>query len=169
MRRVLLLNASQEIVSLIKWQRAVALLMQGKVAKPAGYDEHYEISTTSGVFRLPTALVLVQYVRIPYKCVAITKENVLRRDGHVCAYCGCTLTNSTCTIDHITPTSRGGKHTWKNIVASCKRCNNRKDNKTPEEAHMPLKKNPFVPTRDILLMTAIELTTNEMWTRWVPV
>ena len=45
------------------------------------------------------------------------------------------------------PTSRGGNDRWENVVAACKRCNWQKDNRTPEEAHMPLLAVPFRPNR----------------------
>ena len=49
------------------------------------------------------------------------------------------------------PKSRGGGDTWSNLVTCCKRCNGIKDNKTPEEAGMVLKKRTFAPTLSHLL------------------
>ena len=49
------------------------------------------------------------------------------------------------TRDHVLPASRGGTDKWENVVAACKRCNWLKDNKTPEEAKMPLLAVPFRP------------------------
>ena len=42
------------------------------------------------------------------------------------------------TLDHILPRSRGGDNSPVNIVTACIKCNNRKSNRTPEEARMPL-------------------------------
>jgi 5-methylcytosine-specific restriction endonuclease McrA len=50
-------------------------------------------------------------------------------------------------MDHIVPTSRGGRDTWGNLVAACKRCNQAKANRTPEEARMPLLYVPYTPNR----------------------
>ena len=50
------------------------------------------------------------------------------------------------TLDHILPKSRGGELTWNNTVLACKLCNSKKDNKTPEEAHMNLLSKPSQPT-----------------------
>ena len=33
-----------------------------------------------------------------------------------------------------------------NSIASCVKCNNKKADRTPEEANMPLRLDPFVPT-----------------------
>ena len=49
------------------------------------------------------------------------------------------------TRDHVRPTSRGGTDRWENVVAACKRCNWKKDSRTPEEANMPLLAVPFRP------------------------
>jgi hypothetical protein len=45
-------------------------------------------------------------------------------------------------MDHIIPKSQGGEKSWKNIVASCKPCNQKKGNRTPEQAGMKLLKEP---------------------------
>jgi len=48
---------------------------------------------------------------------------VLARDGYRCAYCP----GLADTFDHVIPRSRpGGTHSWENVMARCKRCNNRK-------------------------------------------
>ena len=173
MKKVLLLNASEEVLKVINWQHAVKLMATGKAHKPFGHDDEYEIKTVSGVFRLPTALVLVKYVRIPYRGVAVNKENVLRRDKYQCGFCGKKLSNTTGTVDHIVPQSKGGKHAWTNVVAACKGCNNKKDNLTMKEAEqrygMKLRVEPFVPSRDIIFMVGIDLETHETWSRWVEV
>jgi len=165
--KVLLLNHSEEILDVISWQRAVTLLFSGKARKPHGYDDEYEIKTVSGVFRLPSAIVLVSYVRIPYKKAAVNKENVLKRDKFTCQYCGKHLTMSSGTIDHVHPTSRGGRHEWKNVVAACAKCNNKKANQRPEEAGMVLLSHPSVPTRNLIVLTGINPHTLGTWTRWV--
>lgn len=173
MKKVLLLNASEEVLKVIGMRKAVKLMSAGKARKPFGHDEEYEIKTASGVFRLPTALVLVKYVRIPYRGVAVNKDNVLRRDNYQCGFCDKKLNNTTGTIDHVMPQCRGGKHTWTNVVAACKPCNNKKDSLTLKEVEkkygMKLRTKPFVPSRDIVFVVGIDLDTHETWSRWVEV
>ncbi len=78
---------------------------------------------------------------------------LFRRDGNQCAYCGNHFNHSDLTMDHIMPSSRGGRDTWINLITSCKRCNAKKDDKTPEEAGMPLLYDPYTPSRaEYLLM-----------------
>ncbi len=49
------------------------------------------------------------------------------------------------TIDHVTPKSQGGTNEWTNLVACCKKCNQRKGARTPKEANMNLCRKPFQP------------------------
>jgi len=95
-------------------------------------------------------LRLLRYVKTTFiyaRTPAWSKRAVLRRDRHLCAYCS----GGADTVDHLLPQSRGGKNTWLNTVAACTRCNNRKANRTPAEAAMPLAWKPAVPTwRDSL-------------------
>ena len=50
------------------------------------------------------------------------------------------------TIDHVIPSSRGGKSSFENCVAACKSCNSEKNDRTPSEWGRPLLKRPFRPT-----------------------
>ncbi|MCG8668040.1 MAG: HNH endonuclease [Pseudomonadales bacterium] len=77
----------------------------------------------------------------------LSNRMLFRRDRHMCLYCGNTFKANELTRDHIIPQSKGGRSTWKNLVACCKSCNNAKRDRTPEEAGMPLLAVPFVPSR----------------------
>ena len=57
---------------------------------------------------------------------------ILERDEYMCAYCG----RKADTVDHVFPKSKGGDESDENLVACCKRCNMKKNNRTPEEAGM---------------------------------
>ena len=59
-----------------------------------------------------------------------------------CAYCG----GSAGTVDHVLPRSRGGRNTWRNTTAACYGCNQRKGDRTPAEAGMPLRQEPLTPS-----------------------
>jgi len=75
-----------------------------------------------------------------------TSSILFARDRNMCAYCGDVLNNNVLTADHIVPKSRGGAKSWTNVVSACKPCNNRKGNRTPEEAKMPLLYVPYQPS-----------------------
>jgi hypothetical protein len=76
----------------------------------------------------------------------LNNQALFARDAHMCMYCGHQLNARGLSRDHILPLSRGGNDSWKNVVTACKRCNNRKAGRTPEQAGMMLLAVPFVPT-----------------------
>jgi 5-methylcytosine-specific restriction endonuclease McrA len=48
-------------------------------------------------------------------------------------------------MDHVVPRSRGGDHSWENVVAACRRCNSKKKDKLPVKASLKLRRKPGVP------------------------
>lgn len=163
MRKVLLLNANGEPLSLIPWMRALSLVFKRKV-NVFEYFEGESVRSAEQEFQLPSVVALIRYVMIPNRRrVGLNKKNILARDGHECQYCRCQLTDSTTTIDHVIPTCRGGAHCWTNVVASCKPCNNRKDRRTPGEARMTLKRRPWTPSRVLLIKERVERMGIVQW------
>ena len=63
---------------------------------------------------------------------------IYMRDKFRCQYCGDKKRAGELTLDHILPRSRGGDNSPVNIVTACVACNNRKGDRTPAEARMPL-------------------------------
>lgn len=76
----------------------------------------------------------------------LNNQTLFRRDAHLCLYCGERFPDWVLSRDHVTPISQGGEDVWTNVVAACKRCNNHKAGRTPEEAGMQLLAVPFTPT-----------------------
>jgi len=97
----------------------------------------------------PSVIRLLRYYRVPYRVIELSRKNILRRDKYQCQYCG--KKTHALTIDHVIPKSRGGMDSWDNLVAACVKCNNKKGNRTPEEAHMPLIKKPRKPNHILFL------------------
>ena len=166
---VLLLNASEEVINVIDWTKAVKLLMAGKAIKPYNYEDYHEITTSSGIFKLPTAIVLVEYVRIPYRNCKLNKKNLFNRDHGMCQYCAKKLSKATLTIDHVLPKSRGGKNSWENMVSCCRGCNIKKKHRTPSEANMKLLSVPGLPHKDFVLIKVYDGNHNKLWERWISI
>ncbi len=76
----------------------------------------------------------------------LNNPTLFRRDAHLCLYCGKRFRTSELSRDHVTPVSRGGANVWNNVVTACKRCNNHKGDRKPEQAGMELIAVPFTPT-----------------------
>ena len=75
----------------------------------------------------------------------LNNHTLFKRDAHICMYCGKRFTGHELSREHVTPLSRGGNDKWNNVVTACKRCNNHKAGRTPEEARMQLLAIPFTP------------------------
>jgi 5-methylcytosine-specific restriction endonuclease McrA len=138
--QVTLLNASYEPLGTVSFKHAVRMLFR----EVATVEEAHH-GRMIGPHQWPKVIRLVRYVAAKwmYRPAGFTRDGVLRRDGHRCAYCG----GRALTVDHVLPASRGGGWTWLNTVAACSSCNHRKADRTPEEAGMRLRVRPFVPTR----------------------
>jgi len=76
----------------------------------------------------------------------LNNRTLFNRDDHLCLYCGLKFSSDNLSRDHVTPLFQGGKDTWVNVVSACKRCNNAKAGRTPEQAKMELLAIPFAPT-----------------------
>jgi 5-methylcytosine-specific restriction endonuclease McrA len=137
---VLVLNASYEPINICAARRALILVLKG-VAATLESSRHIAASERLRV-PLPSVIRLLEYRRIPHQSRALTRKNILLRDRYTCQYCLQTLPAGELTLDHVIPRSRGGASTWENLVACCIPCNNRKGNRTPEEAGMKLHRTP---------------------------
>ena len=94
---------------------------------------------------------LVHFVRLPFRNrVPLNRRAVFNRDGHRCQYCGALAEN----LDHVVPRSKGGPHTWDNVVASCTPCNARKGDKLLEHTNMVLRRRPVAPSSSTWLVAA---------------
>ncbi len=76
----------------------------------------------------------------------LNNHTLFKRDANLCMYCGAQFRSSDLTRDHVTPLSQGGRDAWTNVVTACRRCNNHKGGRKPEEAGMQLLAVPFTPT-----------------------
>ena len=76
----------------------------------------------------------------------LNNRTLFKRDANLCLYCALPFQARDLTRDHITPLSQGGADAWSNVATACKRCNNHKGGRTPEQAGMELIAVPFTPT-----------------------
>lgn len=142
-RKVLLLNASYEPLGIISAPRALRLVWKD-AAQVVEMDGDRVLRSPRFVFPVPSVVRLVAYVNIHRRQgrTGNLRASVIARDRHRCQYCGTKGTVFELTLDHIMPRSRGGRSAPENLCAACKACNQRKGDRTPEEARMPLLSNP---------------------------
>jgi 5-methylcytosine-specific restriction endonuclease McrA len=128
----------------INIKRAIVLLVTGQAesldlssAKP------WEIRSPSVLLQVPSHIRLtVGNPERHWKVPPVNRREVLRRDNHTCQYCGST---KHLTLDHVIPRSKGGQHSWDNVVTACEKCNSTKSDRLPHEAGMVLKTKPKAP------------------------
>ncbi|MGN6452803.1 MAG: HNH endonuclease [Steroidobacteraceae bacterium] len=135
-------NADYRALSRIPWQEAIRLILRGAVYVIDVHIPAVHIHSPSLVIELPVSVALREYVHLPFKAInRVTRDRVLHRDQHFCAYCG----GHADTVDHVLPRCRGGGDTWFNLVAACQSCNGLKGDRTPQEAGMTMIREPFEP------------------------
>jgi hypothetical protein len=124
--------------------RALSLMSHANAIIPPDADL-LEIHSTSRVTLVPVEIIFsVDKAFIPYLPVP-SKGGIYRRDRGICAYCGRPILFLDASMDHVVPQSLGGPATWENLVNACRRCNEKKANRTPEQAGMPLRFKPYTP------------------------
>lgn len=146
-RSVLLIDRNFVPIRVISWKRAMQLIFgRFKAEVLSFYDDahsEYDVAVIRLIYRV--------FPGNPYNIKAkFYRRQVLIRDRFMCLYCGDNR-KSELTIDHVMPKSRGGPTSYTNCVAACLRCNQRKGDKTPEEAQMPLTRTPSAPIKGIVL------------------
>src|SRR4051812_16276596 len=149
MSRALVLNASYEPLCVVSTRRALVLVIDEK-AELVHSTEHF-FHAEKVAFPEPSVVRLCHYVKVPYVTrVALNRRAVFARDGHRCQYCGAAAEN----IDHVVPRSRGGEHTWENVVAACRPCNSRKQDRMLHETSFSLRHNPSAPRERTWILVA---------------
>jgi 5-methylcytosine-specific restriction endonuclease McrA len=159
----LALNASFEPLTLIPAKRAIRLVLDNK-AEVIEIDGKRAFRSERETFPVPTVIRLVRYVHVPRRFRRqVTNTFLFARDDYTCQYCGKHRAElrgrQYLTRDHILPLSRGGGNTWKNVVAACSPCNNRKANRLPAEAGMRLRTRPREPNY-VRLVWAVRRVTD---------
>jgi len=185
--QVLVLNKSWVAVNVTPMRRAMLLLFHGnaRVMHPEDFSLYdfetwCELSNAEGAFedgryintpsmrvRLPEVIVLTAFNRFIKREVRLSRKNIFERDRHLCQYCRKKFPKADLTIDHVMPRSRGGRDTWENLVLACVKCNIRKGNRTPDEAHMPLLKEPAKPKWLPKFGTQVPRESLHTWQRFV--
>jgi 5-methylcytosine-specific restriction endonuclease McrA len=158
MARVLVLNASYEPLSVVTTRRAVVLVLNQKASVVVGKDEIW--ASESELVEVPSVVRLNRFVKVPYRRAApVTRRAVFGRDGHRCQYCGAPAES----LDHILPRSRGGDHTWENVVACCRPCNIKKGDRLPTEAGFRLNTTPGPPRRYAWIYASTGYQVDPAW------
>ncbi len=154
-----MLNASYEPLCVVPARRAVVLVLSNKAELV--HDTGLVLRSERLEVAVPSVVRLSVFVAVPFRRrVAVSRRAVMARDGHACQYCGRTADS----IDHVVPRSRGGAHSWDNVVAACRPCNVRKRDRYLNETTMRLLRRPGAPRGAAWLV----VTTGAVPGDWAP-
>jgi 5-methylcytosine-specific restriction endonuclease McrA len=157
----LLLNATYEPLCVVSSRRAIVLVLADKAESVDVTAEVVHAETLS--VPVPVVVRLTRYVRVPYPAsVPLSRRAVFTRDGQTCVYCGSSATS----IDHVVPRSRGGTHTWDNVVAACRRCNHTKADRSLAELGWKLPHPPSTPSGAAWRLLG-HRTVDPRWREWL--
>ncbi len=182
---VLVLNRLWQAVNVIPARRAFALLARGHAAVIHHHADDFRVfsfldwmdfsrhnpplealdtvRTPRTTIRLPRVILLTFFDRLPTKELKLTRNNVFARDKDTCQYCGKIFPREELNLDHVIPRDRGGRTTWENIVCSCIKCNSKKANRLPHEAHMRLICKPVRPKWRPVISLVLNNRQRERW------
>src|SRR4051812_22046388 len=150
MSKALVLNATYEPLCVVPVRRAVVLVLKEKAEVLHATDR--ELHSERTAMPTPSVIRLTHFVKVPFRTrAALNRRAVFARDANKCQYCGAGAEN----IDHVVPRSRGGLHVWENVVAACRACNTRKEDKLLHETDMRLRRKPTAPRELTWIIVAV--------------
>lgn len=168
-RPCLVLNQDYMPLNIIPWTRAISFSPAGP--KNSLIILSYYSDLINGVYQLPAVAVTKRYINRKRYIPKINRWNLFIRDNQQCQYCGCSVSHSGSTIDHVIPRhmfkNQRSAHKWENVVLACYRCNSKKGGRTPNEANMKLLSKPRIPNFISLKMYNFDIP-NE-WLMYVKV
>lgn len=112
-------------------------------------DWEFSLKTPSGEIRIPNVVICKDFADLPARKRAKnpTKRNIWKRDEYIDQYTGQKLDKDRLSVDHVIPSSRGGKTEWSNLVTCDKALNSWKGDSLPEECGLKLIREPKNPHR----------------------
>ena len=162
--KTLKLDSSYRPLEIVDAVEALVLCLIGKAYAIESYEE--QIRSVKESFSLPAVIVLTRYVKYKFTTIACNRKNVIWRDRSQCQYCANFFEGQVLTIDHVIPRSKGGKNTWVNLVAACKKCNQKKGDRNPADAGMLLIRPPKKPKTSPLMRTG-KFSVNSLWKNYL--
>ncbi len=154
---ILLLDAAWRVDRVIGVETACELLVCGR-AIGASEDIATVMHSPSITVEVPSVVARIGRVsRMRYRPPACNARRVRLRDDHICQFVvsGAPCERRADSVDHLLPRCRGGESTWVNLVASCRRHNGEKSDRSLTEMERYgwlLRRPPVVPTREAILL-----------------
>lgn len=157
-------------VAWIRWQTAVTLYARERVCWEAGGERFAVCGGTNALTGRRSEISIGSIIAVADRSrhyssgtPMLVNRTLFQRDRNICLYCGRQFPARELTRDHILPVSRGGASLWENCVTACRSCNQRKDDRTPEEAGMKLLAVPYTPNlAEYLILSNRRILADQM-------
>lgn len=152
---VLVLNKSYMPINVCAWGDIIGIWYTGRAEIIEEYEDKLlhggfnPITAEQFVMKCPSVIRMLDSDVGGYHMTStlpLSKKNILDRDKGSCAYCGCKLSLSTMTLDHVYPESKGGLTDWANLRAACSLCNSAKADKTLKQLGWKLRSRVSIPS-----------------------
>jgi 5-methylcytosine-specific restriction endonuclease McrA len=150
--QILRLNKAGHPIDWLHWQEAVCLYSRELICWSlgdtvcrvhGGFGRHTGQRT---IVELPSIIACGGHqLGRPRGKPTLSNRALFERDNHQCMYCGQYFDGRFLTRDHILPSSRGGRDSWENVVAACRRCNQHKGSRLLKETNLELIALPYRP------------------------
>jgi 5-methylcytosine-specific restriction endonuclease McrA len=183
------LNADYTPMKVLRWERAIELVLEGKAATVVPYDGRFVRSASLAV-PWPAVIALKRYAGVRGR-VRFSARNVQARDAYTCAYCGLRPRHAdgrpdkhALTLDHVIPRAQAKQGVvylpwsrrwvnvtcWENSATACRPCNAYKADRSPTQAGMTLRSLPRTPTQSDVLRMSIGRVNGVPgeWAAWLP-
>ena len=161
---VLLLNATFQPLCVVPLGRAICLIVmeEALILEEAEGKEPVRSQYLNVPF--PSVIRMREFRNVPFQAqrTRLNTRMVLSRDDYQCCYCE----EEADTIDHVYPTSRGGKNQWTNVVAACVRCNTTKSDRLLEELGWEMRFQPTIPPGQHWLN--VGMSERKQWNKYLP-
>lgn len=166
MRRCLVLDENFLPIKIISWEKAIIYILNQKAEIIEEYHD-FIVRSVSLALKVPKILKVFGKSRVFQRKVSLTNRNIHMRDNYTCAYCNHKFKDELLTVDHIKPLCQGGdKRNWLNLITACQKCNYKKAGRTPDQANMHLKFQPFIPKWSPKLFLGMNPHELNNWNDW---
>lgn len=154
----MLLSYSYEPLKFLHDRRTIKLVINNKVDIISSWS--FNINWRSGSMPHPSIIRLKNEYRKPFRNKTFSRSSIIKRDKKTCQYCGEKLSLNEVTIDHIVPTSKGGKNTFENCVVACRPCNDYKSDYDLDKCSLNLLRQPKNPGNSPIYTLPLN---NKLW------
>lgn len=174
--QTLVLNAGNIPIGIYSYRNAIKKIVNNKAELVETYIDAYLDNDWRKAMEAPAVIRLLYFMFPPKKnrYERCTRKNIWLRDNGHCQYCRKFVPLSKMHWDHVIPKDQGGDSSWKNLTTACFLCNQKKANRTPEEAGMelwhkpvPLPRKVPIEKEMILRIRSLKNLPSEKWRSYI--